>query len=69
MWYIVDQDKIKALNDAVNDQWAFIVGLEDLSRWNGQVGEAMRNDLVQLRENTENISAALNEAVLWEQFA
>ena len=71
MWYIVEQDKIKALNDAVNDQWAFIIGLEDLARWDGSArshtaSEAMRDDLVQLRENTENISAALNEAILWE---
>ncbi len=67
MWYIVDQDKIKELNDAVNQQWYFIQHLKTLPRWNNKA--AMHNDIVQLRENLELISELLNESIIWEEFA
>ena len=67
MWHIADQSAIDALNEAVNEQWALLVHLKELMRWNSANG--LRNDFDQLWEITERISEALNEAILWEQFA
>ena len=67
MWHIADQEAVGALNEAINDQWALLVHLKELMRWNSSNG--LRNDLDQLWEITERISEALNTAILWEQFA
>jgi len=63
-WVVSDQQSVKDLNEAVNRQWAPLAHLERLSRWHGN--KAMHSDLVQLRANTEDISASLNEALAWE---
>ena len=67
MWHIVDQEAVGALNNAINDQWALLVHLKELMRWNSANG--LRNDFDQLWEITERISEALCEAIIWEQFA
>ena len=76
MWVLVDQELIEELNSIINEQWTFIVGLVDLTRWNGSpkylqpfLSEAARNDVFQLRENQERISELLAEAIVWEEFA
>ncbi len=67
MWYVEDQEKIKELNDAINQQWHFVRHLETLSRWNDNGSTS--NDIVQLRENIEQTSELLAESIIWEQFA
>ncbi len=67
MWYVEDQEKIRELNEAVNQQWYFVRHLETLSRWNDNGSTS--NDIVMLRENLEQISELLAESIIWEQFA
>lgn len=76
MWVLVDPGLIEELNNMMNEQWAFIVRLMDLTRWNGSpqylqpfLSESARNDVFQLRENQERISELLAEAIIWEEFA
>ena len=76
MWVLANQELIEELNNVVNEQWALLVCLADLSRWNGSpkylqpfLSEAARNDVLQLRENQERISELLAEAIVWEEFA
>lgn len=57
------------MNDALNEQWEFLVHLEALARWKNNLGsasEAMRNDLLQLRESMEKLNELVCEAIIWE---
>lgn len=67
MWILVDQEAIKRLNEAVNQQWALLAHLRELLRWNSN--SVLISDLLLLWENTEDISEALCEAIIWEEFA
>ena len=63
-WVVIDQQSVEYLNEAVNRQWENLASLERLARW--RADEAMCKDLVQMRADMEDVSAALNEALVWE---
>ena len=62
MWHITNQAAIEQLNEAINIQWKLVAYLESLCRWN-----SMKADIARLRENTEEISRCLNEALQYER--
>ena len=64
MWHVVNQEKIKELNEAVNQQWELVRHLQGLHRW--KKDKARYRDILLLRDNLEQISALLAEAIIWE---
>ncbi len=63
LWKVTSQKQIEELNKAVNAQWELLALFKRTFRWKGT------EDLALLWDNQENISEALNEAIIWEQFA